>query len=204
MKSITRSKSLALTATMVAGILLLPSWSPPSPDLKVQVGAQTNATNFRGFVGGNDNILSHSSFDSGFGAVVGNNNTAFLSSGVMAGNSNIIASGSTSSAQTLQSSGVFGNSNSIPQSRSNLLVAGSQNTVNADVPIALNFMAGIAARECKAASQHMPEPTQGLPDSLLLPEEDTNFQYSHLQRCGFCCYCESFATKSANNEHKQR
>jgi trimeric autotransporter adhesin len=131
MKPITRSKSLALTAATVAGFLLLPSWSPPSPDLKVQVGTQTNATNFRGFVGGYDNVISHSSFDSGFGTVLGNNNTAFISAGVVAGSSNTIASGSTSWAQTLQSSGVFGNSNTIPQSRSNLLVAGSQNTVNA-------------------------------------------------------------------------
>ena len=129
MKTFPKTKSLATSAAILSALFLLTSWSPP--DLNVQIGSQTHASNYRGYVGGYTNTLSTSTLQTGFGTVLGNNNTAFLSAAVVAGGSNTIANGSTTSAHFLSGSGVFGSNNTIPQSRNNLLVAGTSHTVNA-------------------------------------------------------------------------
>lgn len=129
MKTFPKTKSLATGAAILSALFLLTSWSPP--DLNVQIGSQTHASNYRGYVGGYTNTLSTSTLQTGFGTVLGNNNTAFLSAAVVAGGSNTIANGSTTSAHFLSGSGVFGSNNTIPQSRNNLLVAGTSHTVNA-------------------------------------------------------------------------
>lgn len=113
----TRKKLFVITGGILLGLSLI-AWSPS--DNKVVIGNNTT-TDFIGLVAGASNTVKS---QGGYAAVVGNANNADIVSTVIGGQSNDIAIGASSAAESLRFSGVFGFDHTIPKSRDSLLVGG--------------------------------------------------------------------------------